>query len=103
MRKKALQVRGQVAQKWPPWESRGALVYDDLGRIWKNSKEFERIRKNLEEFSGCLIFFVSASEFFSLFLLQIFTVNSFEISFCEFWGLVGGFIRALLPLRSMEM
>ena len=48
MRKKALQVRGQVAQKWPPWESRGALVYDDLGRIWKNSKEFERIWKNLE-------------------------------------------------------
>ena len=61
----------------------------EFERIWKNSKEFERIRKNLKEFSGCLIIIVSVSEFFSLFLLQIFTVNSFEISFCGFLGLVG--------------
>ena len=43
-------MRGQVAQKWPPWESRGALVYDDLGKISnfdKNCSFFRKIVKIL--------------------------------------------------------
>ena len=47
---KRLTNEGSGCAKMTPGESPGALVYDDLERIWKNSKEFERTQNNLEEF-----------------------------------------------------
>ena len=51
-----------------PGESPGALVYDDLERIWKNLKEFERTWKNFWAIKFPLLrsvdfFFVPASNF----------------------------------------
>ena len=61
---KRLTNEGSGCAKMTPGESPGALVYDDLERIWKNLKEFERTQKNLEEFLGYKISFVSVSGFF---------------------------------------
>ena len=79
-----------------PGESPGALVYDDLERIWKNSKELKRVWKNFwaikfSLFRSVDFFFVPASNFVCK-LVRNFILLSFRFG--------EGFIGALLTLRS---